>query len=69
MYRKAFVVTAMIISAAGVACQPETPAESAADHLENVGDELSAAAEDAGNQVEDACEQVKEEAGAEETNC
>lgn len=69
MYRNIFIVTALIIAAAGVACQPDDPTEQAADHLEDAGEELRSAAEDVGNQVEDACEQVKEEAGAADTDC
>lgn len=63
------LMTALIIAAFGVACEPDTASEKAADRIENAGDELTAAAEDVGNDVEDACEELKEEAGAEDTDC
>jgi len=80
MYRRIFIVLAITLGAAGVACQPQSPSEKAADHLEDAGDELEAAGEDAvetmqeagddvAEKVEDTCEEVKEGAGATDTDC
>lgn len=69
MSRSLTLITALIIAAFGVACEPDTPSEKAADHIEDAGDELKSAAEDVGNEVEDACEELKEETGAKDTDC
>ena len=43
--------------------------DNAGDALNDAGDATEDALTDAGNAVEDACEEVKEETGAENTNC
>lgn len=67
MNRKTFMLVAMVIlmGTGTVACQPDEPEE----HLEEAGEELEAAGRDAANEVEDTCEEIKEEAGAEDTDC
>jgi len=69
MLRYFTILTALIMAMAIVACEPDTTSEKAADHIEDAGDELQAAADDVGNEVEDACEEIKEEAGAKDTDC
>lgn len=69
MLRNLLITILMGFSMMIVACQPDTAGERIADSMEDVGDEMRDSAEDIGNEVEDACEEMKQEAGAEDTNC
>lgn len=70
MTNKLLLITAAILFALGlVACEQESPAERAAESVEEAGEDLQSAAEDVGNEVEDACEELKEGAGAQDTDC
>lgn len=62
-WKTAWAIMAIVASGALItACEKEGPAE-------RMGSTVDEAAEDAGNKIEDACEDVKEKAGAENTNC
>lgn len=69
MTKKTLLIATLFLAAAGTACQPDDPAERAAEDIKEAGEELKSAAEDIGNEVEDACEDVKAEAGAADTDC
>ncbi len=64
------VLLLMVGSFAIVGCDTDDgAAEEAGESLDEAGEELQQAGRDAGNAVEDACEDVKEGAGAEDTDC
>ena len=69
MIRKISILTMIAAAALAVGCEQAQEDETVAEHIENAGEEMSAAAEDVRNDMEDACEEMKEEAGAEDTNC
>ena len=62
-------LAAVVLGAGLVACEPEDPAERAMDHMEEAGDDIKDAGQDVANKVEDTCEDIKEEAGADDTDC
>ncbi|GAB1267835.1 hypothetical protein NBRC116493_10880 [Aurantivibrio infirmus] len=55
-------LTLIFMGAGIVACEKDGPAERAGEKIDEV-------TTDVGNAVEDACEDVKESAGAENSNC
>lgn len=64
------VLLLMVGSFAIAGCESDDgPAERTGERLDEAGEELQQAGRDAGNAVEDACEDVKEGAGAEDTDC
>lgn len=70
--RLATAATAVLFAVALSACEDGTAEEAGEDidsAFENMKDSVNDAATDAGNKVEDACEDVKEAAGADNTNC
>ena len=66
-----FLVQAMVLVAVmGIAgCEKDGPAERAGEALDESAENLSDRAQDFGNKIEDKCEEMKQEAGAENTNC
>lgn len=69
MMRKMTTITLLTAAFLVVGCAEEPEDKTVAEHIEAAGEEMSAAAEDVRNDMEDACEEMKEEAGAEDTNC
>ena len=56
-------VTLILLAAAGLyACEEQGP-------MEELGEDIDQAAEEMGQAVDDACENIKEGAGAEDTDC
>ncbi|WP_416397842.1 hypothetical protein [Allohahella sp. A8] len=62
MARFMTLLTAAVFTVGLSACDTDGPAENAGESMDN-------AATDTGNAIEDACENVKEGAGADDTDC
>ncbi len=52
-----------------IGCEQKGPAERAGERIDEVAEDISDSAKNAGNKIEDACEELKEGAGAEDTDC
>jgi len=50
-------------------CNEEGPAERAGKAIDEAAENVREAGEDLGNEIEDACEEIKQNAGAEDTDC
>lgn len=69
MIRSLLITLIMGFSMLFVACEQESAGERFAENVEEVGDEIRDSADNIGNEVEDACEEMKQEAGADDTDC
>jgi hypothetical protein len=64
------VLLLMVGSFAIAGCDNDAgPAERTGERLDEAAEDLREAGRDAGNAIEDACEEVREGAGAEDTDC
>lgn len=67
MYRT--LVLALVLVFVATACEEKGPAERLGEKVDNAAEQVQEGAEDVGDAIEDACEDVKEEAGADDTDC
>ncbi|MFA7553029.1 MAG: hypothetical protein WCY88_02175 [Spongiibacteraceae bacterium] len=59
------VVMAVFISG----CEKDGPAERAGENMDDAVEQMQDQGRDLGNKIEDACEDMKEGAGAQDTDC